>query len=422
MGLKALFAILIVTVLVTSSWAATETVLLSFNNRDGAYPDGAVIFDAAGNLYSTTPYGGDESCTGGCGTVFELSPKPGGGWTETVVHRFTNSAKDGHYPYAGLVFDPAGNLYGTTGFGGSGPCKGGCGTVFELTPKTGGGWTENVLHSFTGKDGRFAEAALILDTSGDLYGTTPVGGAYGYGTVFELMRKSDGGWAAKVLHNFKGGYGSYGSLVFDNAGNLYGTTGGGGAGYNYGTVFELSPEAGGVWKETVLHSFNGNDGQEPFAGVIFKKGALYGTTLSGGTYGGGTVFELVRKADGRWTEKVLYSFCASFFQSCPGGSGPQAGLIFDATGNLYGTTASGGSTNCAEVGCGVVFELIPTGGGGWMEKLVYSFDANSNDGFIPGASLIIDTAGNLYGTTRDGGVGSQHSYGTVFEITPASLS
>lgn len=158
------------------------------------------------------------------------------------------------------------------------------------------------------RTGRYVEAALILDSSGNLYGTGPVGGAYGYGTVFELTRRAGGGWTAKVLHNFKGGYGSYGSLVFDLSGNLYGTTGGGGV-YNNGTVFKLSPNASGHWMETVLHSFNGNDGLQPLAGLIFKKGALYGTTLSGGAYNGYSVrvnTESWRRLDGERPIQLLF--------------------------------------------------------------------------------------------------------------------
>ena len=412
--LRALLTIFTVALLITSTWAATEKVLHDFNNTDGDIPYSSLIFDAAGNLYGTTVYGGfTGSCkSNGCGTVFELTPDGRGGWRETVLHRFAYGTRDGHYPQAGLVFDAVGNLYGTTAFGGSGPCTDGCGTVFELTPKKGGGWTEKVLHSFNGKDGRFAEAALILDASGNLYGATPVGGAYDYGTVFELTRKSGGAWAAKVLHNFKGGYGSYGSLVFDSSGNLYGTTGGGGT-YNYGTVFKLTPNARGHWTGTVLHSFDGKDGLQPLAGLIFKKGILYGTTLSGGAYGGGTVFEVSRNSGAGWTEKVLYSFCSSYLQSCPDGSGPQASLIFDATGNLFGTTASGGSTRCSEVGCGTVFELTPDGHGGWTENALYGFGGQT-DGIDPVASLILNATGNLYGTTSNGGVG----HGTVFEIMP----
>ncbi len=411
MRFKLSFAILAVTLLVSSSWATTEQALYSFNNTDGGLPASGVIFDAAGNLYGMTPYGGNENCTGGCGTVFELTPAAGGRWTHKVLHFFSNSA-DGHYPYASLVLDGSGNLYGTTAFGGSGSCKGGCGTVFELTPKTSGTWAEKVLHSFNGKDGRYAEAALIFDAFGNLYGSTSVGGTHGYGTVFELVHNANGGWTAEVLHDFEGGYGSLGSLVFDGSGNLYGTTLGGGA-FNDGTVFKLKANGTGGWTETVLHSFNGNDGSQPFAGLILKKGAFYGTTLSGGANGGGTVFKLAPKAGGGWTEKVLYSFCASALQFCPNGSGPEAGLTFGATGRLYGTTASGGSQQC-EVGCGTAFELTPSRGGGWNENVLYLFGVKSTDGIVPVANLAIDSSGNLFGTTHDGGVGG---YGIVFEIT-----
>jgi uncharacterized repeat protein (TIGR03803 family) len=352
--LIALLTVFTVTLLVTSASAAMEKVLHDFHNTDGAIPFSSLIFDAAGNLYGTTVDGGNTaSCdSDGCGTVFELTPKAGGGWKETVLHRFVSGTKDGHFLQAGVVFDASGNLYGTT----------------------------------------------------------PVGGAYDYGTVFELTRKSGGTWAAKVLHSFKDGYGSYGSLVFDSSGNLYGTTGGGGT-YNYGTVFELTPSAGSQWTETVLHNFNGIDGLQPLAGLILNKGVLYGTTLSGGAYGGGTVFEVSLKTSAAWAEKVLYSFCYSFFHSCPNGSGPQASLIVGASGNLFGTTASGGSTRCSEVGCGTVFEVTPDGFGGWIEHALYGFGRQTG-GIVPEAGLIFDATGNLYGTASNNGAG----YGTVFEI------
>jgi uncharacterized repeat protein (TIGR03803 family) len=302
--LKVPLAILAMPLFATNTWAATEKVY-SFNSNDGAYSDSNVIFDAAGNLYGTTAYGGGGgSCSAGCGTVFELSRKSGG-IKETVLHRFDDNGKDGYYPYAGLVFDSSGNLYGTTAAGGdSTACVGGCGTVFELTPQAGGAWTETVLHSFDSTDGYYPEANLILDASGNLYGSTPAGGAYGYGTVFELTATPDGKWTEQVLYNFDGGYGSYGNLVSDASGNLYGTTGGGGA-YGHGTVFELTPNADGGWTETILHSFNGSDGLQPLAGLILKSGDLYGTTISGGAYGSGTVFELMPTSGGSWTESVL---------------------------------------------------------------------------------------------------------------------
>ncbi len=228
----------------------TEKVLHNFGDggNDGYLPGSGLIIDAHGNLYGTTAGGG----THGDGTVFELSPQ-GGGWTEGVLHSFNFNGQDGINPYGGLVFDAAGNLYGTTNFGGIHPAclaNFGCGTVFELIPVGGGEWTERVLHSFgNGTDG--AEpffTSLIFDTAGNLYGTTNVGGLHGYGTVFELVRTQGGGWADRVLHSF--GSGDDGALPFagvilDGAGNLYGTTQQGGIHTcpvgNCGTVFEITP-------------------------------------------------------------------------------------------------------------------------------------------------------------------------------------
>ena len=324
----------------TAGGGWTEQVLYSFG---GGLYDG-LIFDAAGNLYGTMGGGG----VGGYGTVFELTPTAGGGWSEEVLYSF-GEGTDGGGPYAGVIFDKNGNLYGTTTKGGTY----GWGTVFELTPAAGGGWTETVLHSFNnnGTDGYTPLAGLIFDAVGNLYGTTWHGGAYGYpgGTVFELTPTAGGGWTETVLHSFNGTDGSnpYAGLIFDVAGNLYGTTSNGGD-YGLGTVFELTPAAGGGWTEQVLHSFNGTDGNGPIAGLIFdKNGDLYGTTAGGGNYGHGTVFELTPTAGGGWAEQVLLSFEGS------GGGDPQSGLIFDAAGNLYGTTQNGGA------GVGTVFELSP---------------------------------------------------------------
>ena len=271
---------------------------------------------------------------------------------EKVLHSFSGGA-DGTYPYGGLIFDAAGNLYGTTTSGGTSNT----GTVFELTPAAGGTWTEKVLHSFSGgTDGIHPYAGLIFDAAGNLYGTTDLGGAYGYGTVFELTPAAGGTWTEKVLHNFNNGGTDgtrpYARLTFDAAGNLYGTTYGGGAYNSYGTVFELTPAAGGTWTEKVLHSFgSGTDGLIPYGGLIFDAaGNLYGTTAYGGTNDLGTVFELTPKAGGGWTEKVLYSFGDG-----TDGVSPLAGLIFDAAGNLYGTTQHGGTYNY-----GTVFEIAPS--------------------------------------------------------------
>ncbi len=243
---------------VTSTWAATnwkEKVLHSFcsqpNCADGDYPTAGLIFDAAGNLYGTT-YAGGAYGAYGPGTVFELTPAAGGGWTEKVLHSFDNDCTDGASPYASLIFDAAGNLYGTTSRRRLLPaCDAGegCGTVFELTPTAGGGWTEKVLHSFgNGTDGANPDCDLIFDAAGNLYGTTIYGGTYSYGTVFELTPAGGGNWTEKVLHNF---------------------------------------------------NRNGTDGICPYAGLIFDAaGNLYGTTSLGGTFGVGTVFELTPKRAG----------------------------------------------------------------------------------------------------------------------------
>ena len=417
-GLRAALAVFAVTLLVTSTWAATnwhEKVLFNFNGTDGYQPMYGLIFDAAGNLYGTAFGGGDPSCgdPNGCGTVFQLTPAPGGGWTETVLHSFKGYPTDGSYPYAGVIFDAAGNLYGTTDWGGT---YGG-GTVFELTPTAGGGWTEKVLHSFgNGADAAFPYACLIFDAAGNLYGTTGGGGTYGVGTVFELSPAAGGGWTETVLHSFNGsdGHGPEAGLIFDAAGKLYGTTAWGGTGTDClntgcGTVFKLTPVAGGGWTETVLHSFSNTDGALPFAGLIFDAaGNLYGTTQQGGSYGFGTVFELTPTAGGGWTETVLFSFNGNW--SGRDGGLPEAGLIFDAAGNLYGTTGAGGT-----YAYGTAFELTPTAGGGWTETVLHSFNNNGTDGESPLAGLIFDAAGNLYGTTGGGGT---YGLGMVFELTP----
>jgi len=421
-GLRAL-AIFALTLLVTSSWAATNwhaRVLHNFNGSDGSASQAGLIFDAAGNLYGTTYTGG----TYNDGTVFELSPSAGGGWSETVLHSFDPDGSDGLFPQSGLIFDAAGNLYGTTIGGGTYDY----GTVFELSPTPGGGWTERVLYSFgNGTDGAYPfYAGVIFDAGGNLYGTTSSGGTYncqgngGCGTVFKLSPTVGGAWTETVLYNFGNGtdgYSPWAGLILDAAGNLYGTTAFGGTNndcinfqyHGCGTVFELSPTAGGGWTETVLHNFGYTDGAIPIAALIFDAaGNLYGTTEGGGSYtNDGTVFELSPVVGGGWTETVLYSFN----ERDSGGYGPAAGtLVFDATGSLYGTVYNGG----VYFG-GTAFELTPTGGV-WTETVLYSFGYEAGSW----AGLIFDGAGNLYGTTWYGGTNQcgQSTCGTVFELTP----
>jgi uncharacterized repeat protein (TIGR03803 family) len=399
--------------------AQTETALYTFGSNgttDGSNPYSGLTFDSAGNLYGATDDGGVY----GPGAVFELSPAAGGGWTEKVLHSFHGSPHDGENPSgAGLILDASGNLYGTTAYGGQGTCN--CGTVYELSPAAGGGWTEKLLHSFTttGEDGQIPLAAgLVLDAAGNLYGTTQNGGVatceeynnvQTCGTVFELSPTAEGRWMEKILHRFnnngRDGYYPTSRLVFDTAGNLYGTTGAGGM-WGAGTVFELKPTSTGAWDEAVLHDFGNGQTGSPYAGVILDaSGNLYGATYEGGTHQDGTIFELTPAAGGHWTETLLYSFVGGTADACQ----PFGGVIFDTAGNLYGAGYQCGATNS-----GAVFELSPVAGGGWSEEVLYDFSRDAN-GWQPFGGVILDSSGNLYGTTVEGGINNN---GTVYEITP----
>jgi uncharacterized repeat protein (TIGR03803 family) len=276
----------------TSLCPWTETVLYSFGGgTDGAEPGyGDLVFDQAGNIYGTTIEGGSTNPLGpcgrrGCGTVFELSPS-NGGWIESVIYAFIGN--NGASPLSGVIFDQSGNLYGTTFQGGEGSCNNGtCGTIYELT-YSGSGWAESFLYSFTGSGYPYAPyAGLIFDQSGNLYGATSGGG----GTVFELT-PSNGSWTLKTLYSFPGGEqcGPRASLVMDGAGNLYGTTT---CDAPNGTVFELTPSNDGTWTYTLLHGFTGPDGEFPMCNVVIDaNGNLYGTTSAGGLYGYGVVWEI----------------------------------------------------------------------------------------------------------------------------------
>ena len=397
----------------TRAGAQAEKVLHSFNtNSSGATgPLSGIISDAAGNLYGTTVSGGTgyTICGYGCGVVFELMPKTGGGWAEKVLHNFGNG-QDGYFPFGGLIFDAAGNLYGTTAAGGTGAG----GIVFELIPTASGNWTEEILHNFTSdtSDGAAPQASLMFDAAGNLYGTTTQGGGPGHeGTVFELGPGANGVWSERIIHSFdaqdQDGTIPTGTLVSDTVGNLYGTTETGGAGTcDCGTVFELSPRADGQFAYEILYNFEGgpNDGMFPFGGVIFHSGNLYGTTYQGGPDGYGTAFALSWKADSGWHETGLYFFDGE------DGKDPGAGLTVDHAGNLYGTTILGGTNDY-----GTAFKLTPIAGGSWTETTLHNFGDRTTDGQSPRAGLVFAAPGDLYGTTFQGGVAGG---GTVFEILP----
>jgi len=385
--------------------AQTFTVLYSFAGypTDGAGPGAGLLMDASGTLFGTTTFGGNVNLSycndagyTGCGTVFEL----GANRAETVLHNFTGS--DGANPYANLIMDAKGNLYGTTTYGGGTGCGGngsnGCGVVFKLS-----GRKQTVLYRFTGGgDGAWPVGGVVIDGRGALYGTTNAGGSVGGGVAFKLAGKKE-----TALHSFTGGKdGNYltAGLLLDAMGNLYGTdVFGGDINCDYpngcGVVFKLAGK-----HLSVLHSFKGPpDGQSPKASLLMDaEGNLYGTTADGGeSYNAGTVFELSPNRK----ERVLHRFRVNYHAQHDGVS-PVTAVVRDPQGNLYGTTEEGGTK-----GAGVVYEITADG----TEKILHSFcSGDCSDGAYPN-ELIIDAKGNLYGTTAAGGA---HHDGTIFMITP----
>jgi uncharacterized repeat protein (TIGR03803 family) len=386
--------------------AASEQTLYTFTGgNDGGNPYAGLIFDSKGNLYGTTVYGG----TYAYGTVFELSPGPNGQWTENALHSFNPNEQDGIRPYASLIMDAAGNLYGTTEYGG----LYGQGTVFEISPGPDG-WTEQILHDFNpnGTDGFNPYANLIFDKHGNLYGTTYVGGNQDGGTVFELAPNPNGTWQETIIYNFDGtnGDGVYGGVVRDGSGNLYGTAQYGGE-YRQGTVFELKHLPKSKWQIILLHSFDSENGDafQPYSGLaIDKAGRLYGTTLYGGNdWPYGAVFEM-KRVKGVWQESVIHSF-----NNTNDGFNPYGPLAIDSAGRLYGTTLESFIDGTA--GAGTVFQLTLKKQN-WDETILYQFSANGTAPGDPYCGVVLDSSGNIYGTTYYGGV--PEGNGAVFEVTP----
>ena len=396
--------------LVHVSWAASsEHVVYSFSGgADGGDPASQLVFDNAGNAYGTTVTGGAD----GCGTVFQLTPAGGGQWQQSVLFSF-DCFGEGKNPYGGVTLDAHGNLYGATvagGFGGT--CSGdGCGVVYELT-QSGGTWSETILYSFgDSPDVAGPGGGVVFDAAGNLYGTAADNGTGGFGGIYQLSHTS-GGWSETVIHNFTGGddggLGSLGLLLRDASGNFYGVTEIGGH-YGAGTVYKISPASGGGWNFSTLYAFQSQpDAAFPYGGLSADAyGNLYGTTYYGGTSGAGTVFKVgpAPNAIGGWRDTVLYSF-----QGASDGANPTSTLLFDAAHNLYGTTTAGGDPNCA---CGVVFELSPSGNS-WIQSVLHTF-GTFPDGAAPSYGLTADGAGDYLGTTPVGGNDNQ---GAVFELTP----
>jgi uncharacterized repeat protein (TIGR03803 family) len=401
-----------------------EDVIWDFADQtDGSGPLGGVIADAGGNLYATTQTGGQGNGAA-FGTVDEFI-LGGSKWTESTLHTFHGS--DGSGPLAPLVFDGHGNLYGTTHVGGAtygtGCNTNGCGAAFQLTHGSSG-WSESVLYSFAdGSDGGYPQGPLAFDKSGNVFGTTAGGGKSscpllgGCGVVFELTHST--GWSERVVYAFKGADGEYPytRLVVDSHGDIFGTTPKGGSGCGSagcGVVFELL-KSGSSWSEKTVHSFtNGKDGGSPNSGLLADiKGNLYGATEAGGTTGFGVVYKLTRSGSS-WNEKVLFDFSKSIGVFTPYGE-----LSFDTHGNLFGV--AGGGNTCTvgrqHFSCGAIYELSPTRKGPWKETTILDFAFNA-DGWDPNGALLINGAGDIFGTTLKAAVNGAGCCGAVYEAVP----
>jgi uncharacterized repeat protein (TIGR03803 family) len=389
--------------LATSAWASTEKVLWNFSGgSDGSEPwSNYFIADAKGNLYSVTASGGSYSA----GVVFMLTPAGG----ESVLYEFKGqSSGDGASPHGRLAFDAQGNLYGTTQGGGTNDT----GTVYELTPAQGGGWTEQVLYTFSaaGTDGSNPSAGVVIAKDGTMYSTAANGGAGGAGAIFSL-KKTSKGWKQKVIHSLNypadGGY-PYDGLMMDASGNLYGAAPSGGSS-GYGVIYRLSHGKQG-WTETVIHNFTdqNGDGSGLYWIDLISDGAgnIYGATSFGGTNTTGTVWELVySKSKKTYAESILYEFGAS---GSGDGNNPYGGLVMDSKGNLYGTTVNGGTS-----GIGMVYQLTKQGKA-WKETALHEF-AGGADGSQPTGNLYIDGKGRLYGMAEMGGSSNQ---GVAYRVKP----
>jgi uncharacterized repeat protein (TIGR03803 family) len=433
--LRMLAALALAALFAAGSVAAASTEKVLYNLQpENQLPSSGLVSDPAGNLYGANGYG----------NIYELSPPAtiGGAWTENTI--FTFDGTDGAIPQASLILDSKGNLYGATSEGGTGNCsftEPGCGVVFELSPpQQGSTWTETVLYNFQGgSDGSLPESPLIFDTAGNLYGSTYYGGdtnctnenGLGCGVIFKLSPPTvqGGVWTEEVLHAFQGGQDGatpLGALVLHGT-VLYGVTyAGGGSNCNSGCgiVFALDPTG----KEAVIHRFVGPDGAGPVTLIANSSGTLFGVTLVGsGRSSWGAIFELTQGSDGKWAETLLYSFTGS------SDGGYPTGIIADRAGNLYGTTEAGGNpAYCGweppYTGCGVAFKLALQGGV-WTESVLHTFTGGTTtqnaDGGLPKESLIFGKTGVLYGATMIGGTGLCYTSlgvdsgcGTVYALAP----
>ncbi len=448
MVIRAILLTLVLALAGQANAAVTFTTIFKFTGSDGSAPLGPVFRAASGALFAVGTSGGitNSACSSGCGTVIKLTPPAPGKvpWTRSTLYRFKGGA-DGLNPFSVLVLNSSGTLVGTTVNGGKASCTGGCGTVFQLKPAAQVPWTKTLLYSFAGNDGSNPYGSLLLDPSGALFGTTNRGvpqpsGGYcfsfrdGCGSVFKLTAPAAGKtlWTRTLVYAFKGGADGAqpvaAGLIRDSAGRLYGTTSAGGdtsaCPYLFqidcGVVYRLTPPAAGQtkWTATTLHAFQGGvDGHTPYTDdhlLRDDKGIIYGSTLSGGTTGNGTIFSLTPPTAGqtKWVKRTIYNF-----KGGADGSQPYAGLVADAAGALYGLTGGGGSTACTG-GCGILFKLAPPtpGHAVWTKTVVHKFVGS--DGASPVAGLTRGGAGVFYGITKGGGSNAcSNGCGTIFKLT-----
>jgi uncharacterized repeat protein (TIGR03803 family) len=391
------------------------TVIRAFNpSSGGSIPYGALLMDTNGNLYGANSAGG----TNGWGTIFELTPNAQGGWKYTQLYD-CGVRQDCSVPMGSLVMDRSGNLYGVTIFG----------NAFEVSPNGAGDWSVSVIRTFDGGFDGNQPSPLAIDTEGNLYGTNATGGASSLGYVFELSH-SGGSWSLIHLHDFGGHDGAestdnagnkVGGIILDDSGNLYGATGAGGTSSKCsggcGVVFKLK-NASGAWTESVLHSFGGADGSNPNASLLLDHaGNLFGTATSGGADGLGVVFEVSPASGGAWKTRVLHNFSGVHLD----GAYPNAALVMDPAGNLFGATfAGGGDLESCQVmndfGCGTVFELSLSGAQ-WKTSILHAFSGRKDGGFPGGVLLGAD--GALYGAAQSGG--SLYE-GVIFKLSPSGAA
>jgi uncharacterized repeat protein (TIGR03803 family) len=402
-GVLAMFALVAILASGPRAAAAGKVIYSFAGDEDGEYTDTDLVIDSAGSLYGSSVLGGEF----GGGTVFRLT-QSGRSWIHTVLYSFTGGA-DGGEPYKGVTLDAQGNIYGTAVTGGTGFCEGGCGVAYKLT-NSGGTWSQTVIHSFSGgDDGSGPGAGLTIDNQGNLYGMAPTGGAYGLGVIYRLHPDASGNWSFKVIHTFTGGTdgatGSAGRLLL-HAGHLYGVATAGGAN-GKGVAFDLTPSQAAEWNLRTIYAFRGQpDAGFPYGGLLLDaSGNLYGTTYYDGANNLGSVYQLSPTAGGRWTETVLYSFRG-------GGDGQNSisNLVSDAAGNLYGTTSEGGA-GCS---CGTIFKLAPGPNGTWTESVVHRF-RGPPDAAFPYNGMVPDSAGNFYGASVHGGTDGE---GAIYKFTP----